>query len=37
MNRFAVPRCRTRGSPRVIVHDRTENGLIVDCIACEDR
>lgn len=37
MNRFAVPRCRTRGSPHVIVHDRTENGLIVDCIACEDR
>jgi hypothetical protein len=35
--RFELPPCRRCGSPAVRVHDRTEDALILDCMACEDR
>ena len=35
--RFHVPQCRTCGLASVVVHDRTDRGLILDCRACEDR
>jgi hypothetical protein len=37
VNRFQLPPCRKCGSPAVTVHDRTEDSLILDCMACEDR
>jgi hypothetical protein len=37
VNRFEVPPCRKCASPSVKVHDRTTDGLILSCMACDER
>jgi hypothetical protein len=37
VKRFEIPPCRRCGSPAVRVHDRTQDALILACMACEDR
>jgi hypothetical protein len=36
-NRLELPPCRKCRSPSVKVHDRTEDALVLTCMACDDR
>ena len=37
LRHFEIPPCLKCGSSWVTVHDRTVEGLILDCPTCEDR